>query len=167
MQGRLQEIAQRLEGSGLRARFDDSQKYHITLAFLGLVDPSLVEPIRAAMQAVAGRCKPFNLEIDKVGAFPDERRPRVVYAGSRHAPPEFRDLAEQLRSAYEALGFTFKDPAVAHVTLARIKEGRQPIPTILDFPPIEIPIGALTLFDSMPDKTSTRYEQLHLSTLGL
>ena len=160
VQTHFAEIAHRLEDRGLRARYEALEKYHVTLAFLGWVDPSLTDPIRAAMQAVAARSKPFNLQFDRVGAFPDERRPRVVFLGSHNQPQAFRDLAQMLRTSYEAMGFTFKDAAVAHVTLARIKENRRPMPTISDFPAIEVPVGALTLFDSIHEKETTRYEQL-------
>ena len=162
----IREVSIRLQDRGLRARFEASEKYHLTFAFLGWVDPSQVDPIRAQMEGVALRAKPFNLLMDKVGAFPDERRPRVVFLGSRNQPQEFRDLTGLLQKSYEDLGFTFNDPAVAHITLARIKEHREPMVTISEFPQIEIPVGALTLFDSFQDKETTRYEQVFTAPLG-
>ena len=166
-QTRIAQIAQQLRDRGLNARYEATEKYHITVAFLGWVDPSLTEPIRVAMQAAGARLRPFNLVFDKVGGFPDERRPRVVFLGSRDQPAEFRELAQGVRSAYEAMGFTFKDAPVAHITLARIKENRAPLPTISDFPPIEVPVGALTLFDSIHEKETTRYERLFSIPIGM
>ena len=164
---RISEIAHRLEEQGLDARFEDPRKYHLTLAFLGWVDSSQVEPIRAAMQGAAVRTRPFNISLDTVAAFPDNRRARVVFLGARTAPEEFLTLCGLLRKTYSAMGFPFKDPAVTHVTLARINTRKSPVPQIVDFPPIVVPVGALTLFDSMPDKHTTRYEKVFSSPLGM
>ena len=166
VQTRIAQLAHRLEERGLRGRFEAAQKYHLTLAFLGWVDPSLTEPIRAAVLAVAGACKPFNLQLDRVGAFPDERRPRVVFLGAHSQPQQFRELAHMVRAAYEPMGFSFKDAAVAHITLARTGENRAPMPSISDFESIELPVGALTLFDSIHERETTRYEKIFSAPLS-
>jgi 2'-5' RNA ligase len=157
VRSRCAEVAARLERHGLRARFEAPEKLHITLVFLGWVDPPQVEPIREALRETASRMPQFTITLDKLSAFPNERNPHIVWIGSRNQGAAFRDLARALRAAYGSLGFAFDKDAVAHVTIARIKEPRVHLP-LLEFKPIRLKVHELTLFDSLPDGRTTRYE---------
>ncbi len=151
------EVTERLRGAGLDARFESSLKLHITLAFLGWVDPESVEPVRDALARAANRAKPFDLTLDKLGAFPHERRPRVVWIGASEQGAPIRELSRSVRTTYEELGFTFDKNAVAHVTIARVKGGDAHLP-VLDIKPMKLTVRELTLFESIPDARTTRYE---------
>ena len=151
------DVANRLRDSGFDVRFEAPEKLHITLAFLGWVDPESVEAVRDALNAVAQSIAPFNLPLDKIGAFPHERKPRVVWIGTREQGAAFRKLAQTIRKEYEALGFTFDKEAVAHVTIARVKGGKAHLP-MLDLKPMKLAVRELTLFESIPAARTTRYE---------
>lgn len=157
VRSRCAEVAIRLERQGLRARFEAPEKLHITLAFLGWVQPDQVESIRAVLRAVAAKTPPFRIMLDKLGAFPNERNPHIVWIGAREQGNTFRDLARTLRAAYTGIGFSFDKDAVAHVTIARIKEQRTHLP-LLDIKPMQLEVRELTLFDSLPGGRTTRYE---------
>lgn len=151
--------AEQLQRAGFAARYEQADKLHVTLAFLGNVSPADCDAVAAALESAAAGCAPFAVTFDKLGAFPHERKPRVVYLGAREQGRDFRTLAQSVRAAYIALGFTFKDDAVAHVTIARVKEGRRPLPS-LEFAPIQIGIERVTLFESIFDaaQNTSRYE---------
>ena len=152
-------VAEQLRRTGLAAKYEAPEKLHATLAFLGFVEPTRVDEIASTLASCAKRSDPFAVMLDKCGAFPHERRPRVVYVGAREQGAPFRALAVVVREAYAALGFEFKDDPVAHVTIARIKESKRPLP-LVEFAPITVDIRGLSLFESLPDpanKTS-RYE---------
>jgi 2'-5' RNA ligase len=157
VRARCAEVAARLERQGLRGRFEPPQKLHITLAFLGWVEPEQVEPIREALRATAARTHRFTITLDKLGAFPNERNPHIVYIGARDQGEAFRDLTRSLRAAYGQIGFAFDKDAVAHVTIARIKENHVHLP-LLEVKPMRLSVTELTLFDSLPDGRTTRYE---------
>jgi RNA 2',3'-cyclic 3'-phosphodiesterase len=151
-------VSEWLRKTGFDARYEAPEKLHVTLAFLGFVEPARVEPIVLELASCATR-SPFAVRLDKLGAFPHERRPRVVYVGAREQGAPFRRLAGSVRAAYTGLGFEFKNDPVAHVTIARVKESKRPLP-LVDFAPIPLRIESLALFESLPDppnKTS-RYE---------
>ncbi len=150
-------IAQRLRDSGFDARFETPEKLHITLAFLGWVDPEQIETIRNALARAAHDAAAFQLTLDRIGAFPHELRPRVVWVGAREQGAAFRDLARTVRKAYEDLGFQFDKNAVAHVTIARVKGGQAHLP-MLDLKPMKLTVRELTLFESIPAGRTTRYE---------
>jgi 2'-5' RNA ligase len=102
-----------------------------------------------------------------VGAFPNERRPRVLYVGSRNQGGAFRNLAHRLRKRYAQLNFTFDDDAVAHVTIARVKGGSsRPLPRI-GVGPVSLRVAALTLFESVSEERGTRYAVLLRAPLAV
>lgn len=148
-----------LRRTGFAARYEEAEKLHLTLAFLGNVDVRRYDAVASALHAAAVRCASFAISLDKLGAFPHERKPHVVFVGARDQGTPFRTLAQSVRDAYLALGFTFKDDSVAHVTIARDKEARRALP-LIEFAPVAIRVDRTTLFESLFDKerNTSRYE---------
>ena len=64
---------------------------------------------RGIRRTIATGLRPCDVMLDKLGAFPHERKPRVVYIGAREQGAAFRALAQRVRSAYAALGFPFDE----------------------------------------------------------
>jgi RNA 2',3'-cyclic 3'-phosphodiesterase len=152
-------VSHALRLTGFDARYEPPEKLHVTLAFLGFVEPRRCEELASTLRATALAARRFALTLDRLGAFPHERRPRVVFVGAREQGSAFRGIAQNVRSAYANLGFAFKDDAVAHVTIARVKESKRPLP-LVEFPPIRLAVEGLTLFESLPDpaRKTSRYE---------
>jgi RNA 2',3'-cyclic 3'-phosphodiesterase len=152
-------VAEALGKTGFAAKYEAPEKLHATLAFLGNVDASRYDEIASALVSAAAGAAPFAVTLDKLGAFPHERRPRVVYVGSREQGPAFRSLGQNVRGVYAALGFSFDEDAVAHVTIARVKESKRPLP-LVEFAPIELEIQRIALFESLFDRErkTSRYE---------
>jgi 2'-5' RNA ligase len=159
-------VQDRLRDANFDARYEPVEKLHVTLAFLGRVEDERVAAVEGAIDTVAAQASPFTLALDKLGAFPHERRPRVIFIGSRAQCAAFRNVATALREHYEAMGFSFVEDAVAHVTVARVKGGsRRPLP-LLDIAAMELAINTIVLFESLPDKQTTRYVIRHSAPLG-
>ncbi len=160
------DVSEELRKTGFQATYEAPEKLHVTLAFLGFVEPSRYDEIVSTLLAAAARSKPFALSLDKCGAFPNERRPRAVYAGAREQGAPFRTLAAALRSSYASLGFEFRNDAVAHVTIARVKRPKRPLP-LIEFVAIRLEIRSLVLFESLPDnaRATSRYERLATAPL--
>jgi RNA 2',3'-cyclic 3'-phosphodiesterase len=154
-------VAERLRATGFSAAFESAEKFHLTLAFLGNVDAAQSSEIEDAMRRAVSGIEAFELTLDRIGAFPHERNPRVAYIGSRQQAAGFRTAANAVRSEYATLRFAFKDDAVAHVTIARVRGSARagPAPAI-DVAPIPVPVVELSLFESIfdPTRRSTRYE---------
>ena len=125
------------------------------------------EAVAAALDGVAAQNAPFALTLDRIGAFPHERKPRVVYVGAREQGAPFRKLAQSVRGSYAALGFEFDEDPVAHVTIARVKDPRAPLRSV-EFAPIAFEVGALSLFESLfdPKANTSRYEVTRVAALS-
>lgn len=105
----------------VRASWVRPENFHLTVRFLGEIDPMLTVDLERCFRAVLKRIPPFVAPINELGAFPSARRPRVVWAGGRAVAPfvQLVSLVEQ-----ELAGFGFpreRKPSISHVTLARIK----------------------------------------------
>ena len=151
---RCADVQRRLRLAAFDASYDALENLHVTLAFLGNVRDERFHEIEGMLGRVARETAAFDLLWDRVGSFPNERRPRIVFVGSRNQGTAFRTVAGRLRSGYEQLGFTFKEDAVAHVTVARVKGGSsKPLPMI-ELPPHVMPVRALALFESLPSDGS-------------
>lgn len=153
-------LARRLESRGLTAKYVAPENYHLTLLFLGNVEPAKIAAVEAACASVAARHPRFTVAFDRIGAFPHERKPRVVFAGSRGADPAYRALAADVRGACEPLCFGSDDAAVPHLTLARVPEKTRTALPMIDVTPFSLSVERLALFESLPHDGRTRYAVL-------
>ena len=103
------------------ARWVSADSIHITLKFLGEVPEKVVDEIDTALAGLSW--KPFTVTVHGVGFFPGNRSPRVFWAGME--APTMQDLAEELDSRMERLGFDKEKRAFRpHITLARARDTR-------------------------------------------
>lgn len=95
---------------------------HFTLKFLGdQPDESVGALSDAARQAAQGAAG-FSIALEKLGAFPDAARPRVLWIGVGTGAAEMSSLAGRLDALLADKGFAKDDrPFSPHLTLARIK----------------------------------------------
>ena len=94
---------------------------HLTLKFLGDVPESRVDEIgHAVSQAVAGH-RQFEVSTGGLGAFPNTRRPQVLWVGISGRVGPLMGLQADVDAALGVLGFqTETRPFHPHLTLARL-----------------------------------------------
>lgn len=116
--GRLQEEAGRIKGVSWVA----PEKLHVTLAFLGDVEPGRQDEILGRLDEA--KVRPFFLALEGLGVFPKKERPQVVWAGMAPVDPRLFQLHGKVERILMDLGF---DPGKRrfhpHVTLARCQAG--------------------------------------------
>jgi 2'-5' RNA ligase len=97
------------------------ESLHVTLRFLGDVQAGGLDGLRDAIERAAVGTGPLAMRFVGLGAFPDPRRPRVVWVGLVHGDA-LRGIVARLGPVLDELGFAPESrPWEAHVTLARIK----------------------------------------------
>ena len=77
----LDNVQQGLKALGLKAKWVRPASIHLTLKFLGNIDPAAIDDIGRAMVEAAGGCDTFTLTVGGIGFFPGIKRARVVWAG--------------------------------------------------------------------------------------
>lgn len=99
---------------------------HLTMAFLGSIAPGALREIETL--DLGGDA--FDLCLDRIGFWP---RTRIVWLGTKKAPPALIDLFDRLWNSLKGFGFARdKHPFRPHVTVAR-KAG-PPGPALLPDP---------------------------------
>jgi len=97
-----------------------AENLHVTLKFIGEVQAEKLGDIRVALSAVHSD-RLVTLDFRGLGFFPNEKRPRVFWAGIE-ASPNLQTLANDIDRALEKLGIPpEKRPFSAHLTLARFE----------------------------------------------
>ena len=93
---------------------------HVTLKFIGQWQPDRLEALRNALATVQ-LDQPVTLDFHGLGFFPNEKRPRVFWAGIE-ASPNLITLASEIDRATEKLGIQREQrPFSPHLTLARFE----------------------------------------------
>ena len=117
----LEAALPRLEPLLPGARLAPPGGWHLTLAFLGQVQPEMAdEVVRVGEAAVAG-VGPARLRLEGAGTFPESgRKARVLWTGIGGDTEALVRLAAALSSACKAAGLRSEDrPLAPHLTLAR------------------------------------------------
>lgn len=95
-----------------------AENLHVTLKFLGETDSTKLAALQNVLTAVRSP-GPVDLEFRGLGFFPNEKRPRVFWAGME-ASPNLKSLAADIDHATHRLGFPLEErPFTPHLTLAR------------------------------------------------
>jgi RNA 2',3'-cyclic 3'-phosphodiesterase len=95
---------------------------HLTLLFLGDVDQLEVVEICRVVQARSRRHKQFTLQAEGLGAFPNMRRPKILWAGITAGKDELRALHADLEDGLLELGCYRREDReyTPHLTLGRL-----------------------------------------------
>ena len=100
-----------------------ADRLHITVRFIGHVDPDTADVIRQAL-APPLECDRFELTVAGVGTFPPEGPPRVVWAGLNEGRQTLTAIEEHVGTRLSGVGIGPEErPRYnPHLTLARVRE---------------------------------------------
>ncbi|MFZ0959721.1 MAG: RNA 2',3'-cyclic phosphodiesterase [Terriglobia bacterium] len=119
----LGEAQQAFRNACRDARWTRPEGIHLTLKFLGEISDAQTKQVVEALAQI-DPIEPFSVEVQGFGFFPHAHRPRVFWAGVA-APPALAELAAQVESHMEKVGFAREDRAFSpHLTLARFQVPR-------------------------------------------
>jgi len=105
----------------MRASWVRPENYHVTVRFLGDIDPTLTVDLDEVARRVVSDRPPFEVRLDCLDAFPSIDRARVLWCGGV-TPEAYVKLVCEVNRELCGIGFDpeRKRPA-SHVTVARIK----------------------------------------------
>lgn len=138
---------------------------HITTKFIGTWPEARIEELHEALAEVAPRPS-FEVDVRQLGWFPNERSPRVLWAGVHGGVP-LASLASETEERLASLGVPSEDREFSpHLTLARIKSPvplrglRQKVEELQPAPVGKFLVSQFTLFRSDPGSNASIYRKL-------
>jgi 2'-5' RNA ligase len=119
-------ISERLQQGIYGVKWVEPKNLHLTVKFLGGVEPEILERIKDTVGPIATRYEPIEIELAGAGSFPPRGRPRVIWLGVNGQLDQLAALAKNIETALEPLGFEPEGRKFSpHLTLGRVKQGRR------------------------------------------
>lgn len=148
------------------------QNIHLTSRFLGETHENQIPKIIVKLDHIAAKYRPFETVINTIGAFPNPRRPRIVWVGTNQNVDLLINIATDVELAMQSIGFEAETKRFkAHLTLGRVKDPRRldDLPECLEnyrFEPIPLSFDRLVLYKSTLQRTGPIYDRLHEALLN-
>lgn len=140
---------------------------HLTVQFLGETQPSRTAPIGTALRQVLAEQPAFDLHLGTPGAFPNMRRPGVLWVGLAGATGALEQMQARVAAALEPLGFPREArPFHPHLTLGRVHRDATAaqcaqigatLQAALPPPPLSWRVERIVLFQSELRRDGPRY----------
>jgi len=103
---------------------------HFTVQFLGEVPEYMIGKISDALNSI--EFSAFSISFVSIGVFPKPNFPRVIWIGTDDGINELEKLAEMIRSKLSHLGFSPDKKFKPHVTIFRVKNKIEDLPSKLE-----------------------------------
>jgi 2'-5' RNA ligase len=166
-------LATALEQGGGRRRVSwvAPQNLHLTLQFLGEVDPQLAQTVVDRL-AHPFAVPAFDVALAGVGTFPPSGPPRVIWLGVTDGAAPLSGLYREVDHRLEGLGFPRENrPFRAHLTLGRVTAAcgprfRDVLATARMADASRCRVDHVTLFESHLSPQGSTYSVVATSRLG-
>ncbi len=117
----LKKIKVNLNQKEIEYRWVPQENYHVTINFLGEVDPERLSELEGILTEVAQASAPFSLRVEGVGAFPEAHSGRVLWMGIQNSIA-LRELQSRCTELLRAQNFSVEDRDYSpHLTIARLR----------------------------------------------
>jgi RNA 2',3'-cyclic 3'-phosphodiesterase len=127
----LGEMQRKLRAAEAEVRWTPIPSIHLTLKFLGEIDPAVVPRIAQSLRSVSKLQTALNLRMKGLGCFPHQRNPRVVWCAIQGDTEQLLHLQEGVERVCAEYGLAPEDrPFSPHLTLGRVKGKRNLQPLI-------------------------------------
>jgi RNA 2',3'-cyclic 3'-phosphodiesterase len=138
------------------------EKLHLTLKFLGNVTEEDLIRVEQALEQLRGRHEPFEVSTSGFGAFPSQRRPRILWAGVGEGSEPLRAVAHSVDDLLEPVGFgRERRPYVPHLTLGRARGQGAKLDATSVYPPaLRFSVSGVDLVESVPGEGGVSYSVL-------
>ena len=123
--GGVRRIQGALRERAMGVRWVRPEGIHLTLKFLGEVEPGHIETIMHKAEETIHNLGSFAVEIRGGGGFPTAQKPRVIWIGVEDPSGRLTQLQARIEAGMAELGFTQeKRGYTPHLTVGRVRSGK-------------------------------------------
>lgn len=122
---KIAEIQDRFKALNLDATWVKPSNIHLTLKFLGNINPQLLSKVKEVIVESLPPVPEFSISLGTVGVFPNIKQPRVLWIGVEETHQQLILLKSNIDKGLEPLGFEIDRKKFSpHLTLGRIKSAK-------------------------------------------
>ena len=145
------------------------ESIHLTLKFLGSVEPSRISQLLSVLEPIGKRQNKFSVDVQDLGVFPHVKHPRIFWVGVTGKTHALQELVLKIEVVLEPLGFPLEGKTYhPHLTLARMTRENAIVGSALvknrildsDQQLGTLPIDRFILFESDLDSFGATYTPL-------
>jgi 2'-5' RNA ligase len=130
-QSMLEQMQQKLRPFRAEVGWTAIHSIHLTLKFLGEVDPEIIPRLAECLEVASAREQSFELRLRGLGCFPNQRSPRVIWCGIEGETAALSALQQKVEKICNDFGFPAENRAFKpHLTLGRVKGKRNLQPLV-------------------------------------
>jgi RNA 2',3'-cyclic 3'-phosphodiesterase len=118
----IERVQEKIRQQDDGTRWVNPKTMHLTLQFLGDIDETSVDEISRLISPLIASTPAFTLSLDRVGAFPNLRQPKVFWIGVQDAGGQLFKLQDEIATQLLKLGFKEDKKYHPHLTLGRVKK---------------------------------------------
>ncbi len=119
-------LQRQLREAGVTASWVKPENFHLTLRFLGDIDEAQTAALTDHLHRACAACGPVHLCFSGAGAFPNVRRPSVIWAGLHTLAGDLAALQRNVEQAVRGIGLPPEPKSFhPHVTVARVRDARR------------------------------------------
>ena len=124
---RLGRVQAAMRSTGIRAGWPSAENFHLTLKFLGNISEQALPGIKTILSEAVGNKSCFTITFNRLGAFPNAGRPRVIWIGPDKTSPGMARLQKDIDSSLnKRLNLAKEKKFSPHITLSRIRNHTNP-----------------------------------------
>lgn len=163
----LLEFQSELRQLGVDGSWKSLDNLHITLEFLGELEPNVIPILTETLSKIAGNYDPFRLNIGGLGGFPSLKRPHTLWTTVDGSLNELYRLRAEIHTELAKNGFVIEDKQFKpHITLAsRPKLNDIDLSNYLAKKLGEFIVAEFVLFESKAIQGKRIYTDLHRASL--
>lgn len=121
---KLTEVQSELISANADVKWDATEKFHITLKFLGNCKPEVLAQLTTDLRSSLQDIHSFEIVYRTIGSFPTIAHPKVVWVGA-DKNQSLDQLQTKVEEVCTKLGFAKEDRQFhPHITLGRVKGNR-------------------------------------------
>jgi RNA 2',3'-cyclic 3'-phosphodiesterase len=114
-----------LRRAGADVNWTKPKNLHLTLNFLGEVDERRMAEVEKTCVSSAAEFRPFTLTLKDTGVFPNEKQPRVLWAGLSGDVENVVEMHRRLDERLALIGFKREEKRFhPHLTVGRLKSNQ-------------------------------------------
>ncbi len=167
--GSLWESWDCIRSSSRNIRWVKPDQFHLTLVFMGDMNEQFLPDIAEIMEEAGFRFSPVSITTGGPGHFPPGKSPRVLFESLESGGGEIGKIRKFLSGRISEFQSLEKRKFHPHITMARIKPGRD-VPSGyhpgMTLPPLSDVLTEIVLYESLLKPEGAVYYDLHRTSLA-